>query len=126
MFSQYFWHSEGWTPRNGVLLEAVVKQANTTRHPWLVACGASMCPEDIEKSLLFRTERMHVVAPKKVSTFGRKVHKVSGSNKPMTTSLRAMASEENFHRWKWWKTLSQGRTKQCSLWLKGKEITEMD
>ena len=37
-FSVYFWHSEGWTPRNEALLEAVFMQAaNTTRHPWLVA-----------------------------------------------------------------------------------------
>ena len=25
-FSLYFWHSEGWTPRNEALLEAVLKQ----------------------------------------------------------------------------------------------------
>ena len=38
VFSVYFWHSEGWTPRNEALLEAVVKQAEVTRHPLLVAC----------------------------------------------------------------------------------------
>ena len=26
----YFWHSEGWTPRNEALMEAVVKQVRTT------------------------------------------------------------------------------------------------
>ena len=26
------WHSEGWTPRNEALLEAVLKQTRTTRH----------------------------------------------------------------------------------------------
>ena len=52
----YFWHSEGWTPRNEAALEAVVKQASTTRHPWLVACDANMCPEDFEKSLWFQRE----------------------------------------------------------------------
>ena len=36
VFPVYFWHSEGWTPRNEALLEAVVKQAKTTRHQWLV------------------------------------------------------------------------------------------
>ena len=30
VFLVYFWHSEGWTPRNEALLEAVVKQAKTT------------------------------------------------------------------------------------------------
>ena len=48
----YFWHSEGWTPRNEALLEAVLKQAKTTRHPWLIACGANMCPGDFEKELV--------------------------------------------------------------------------
>ena len=33
IFSVYFWLSEGWTPRNEGLLEAVLKQASTTRHP---------------------------------------------------------------------------------------------
>ena len=32
IFSVYFWHSEGWTPRNEALLEAVLKRARTTRH----------------------------------------------------------------------------------------------
>ena len=48
VFSVYFWHSEGWTPRNEALLEAVVKQANTTRHSRLVACDANTCPEDLK------------------------------------------------------------------------------
>ena len=59
IFSVYFWHSEGWTPRIEALLEAVLKQANTTRHPWR---------EDFEKSLWFQREMMHVVAPKGAST----------------------------------------------------------
>ena len=42
VFSLYFWHSEGWTLRNEALLEAVLKQARTTRHPWLLACDASV------------------------------------------------------------------------------------
>ena len=68
VFSVYFWHSESWTPRNEALLEAVVRRAKTTRHPWLVACDVNMCPEDFEKSLWFQRELMHVVAPKEVST----------------------------------------------------------
>ena len=32
IFSVYFWHSEGWTPRNEALVEAVLKRART-RHP---------------------------------------------------------------------------------------------
>ena len=67
MSSRYFWHSEG-TPRNEALLEAVLKHARTTRHPWLTACDANMCPEDFEKSLWFQEEQMHVVAPKEAAT----------------------------------------------------------
>ena len=63
----YFWHSEVWTPRNKALLEAVRKQARTTRHWWLIACDANMCPEDFEKSLWFQREQMHVVDPKEAS-----------------------------------------------------------
>ena len=68
VFSVYFWHSEGWTPRNEALLGAVLKRARTTRHPWLIAYDANMSPEDFEKSFWFRRKQMHVVAPKEAST----------------------------------------------------------
>ena len=34
------------------MLEAVLKQARTTRHAWLIACDANMCPEDFERKSL--------------------------------------------------------------------------
>ena len=68
MFAAYFWHTVGWTQRNEALFEAVVRHANVTRHPWLAACDANMCPEEFEKSLWFHRELMHVVAPKEAST----------------------------------------------------------
>ena len=40
---------EGWTPRNEALLEAIVRQAKVTRHPWLIACDANTHREDFEK-----------------------------------------------------------------------------
>ena len=52
VFSVYFWHSEGSTP----LLEAVLKQARTTRHPWFLACDANTCLEDFEKCLWFQRD----------------------------------------------------------------------
>ena len=64
IFSVYFWHSEGWTPRNEALLEAVLKRERTTRHWWLKACDANMRPEDFEKSLWLQRETLHVVARK--------------------------------------------------------------
>ena len=45
-----FSHSGTRTPRNEALLEAVPKQARPTRHPWLIACDANMCPEDCQMS----------------------------------------------------------------------------
>ena len=68
MFAVYFWHSEGWTPRNEALLEAVLKRDRVTIHPWLVACDATMSPVEFEKSLWFQRNRMHVVAWEKAST----------------------------------------------------------
>ena len=68
IFSVYFWHSEGWTPRNEAILEAVLKRAGTMKHPWLIAYDANMNPEDSEKSLWFRKDQMHVIAPEGVST----------------------------------------------------------
>ena len=50
--------------QNAGLLE-VLKQAKTTRHPWLAACDSNMGPEDFEKSLWVRRKQLHVVAPKK-------------------------------------------------------------
>ena len=78
IFSVYIWHSEGWTSRTEVLLEAVLKRARTTRHPWLIACDANMCPEDFEKYLWFQRETMHVVALKGVSTCRSKGPKYVG------------------------------------------------
>ena len=58
VFFVFIWHSEGWTPRNDALMEVVVKQARTPRHPWLIARDANMCPEDFEKSLWFQSRHM--------------------------------------------------------------------
>ena len=51
VFSLYIWHSEGSTPRNEASLEAVVKQARMTKHPWLIAYDANVIPKDFEKSM---------------------------------------------------------------------------
>ena len=55
--------TKGWTPRNEAL-----KRARTTKHPWLVACGADMSQVDFEKSHRFRKDRMHVIVPEGAST----------------------------------------------------------
>ena len=63
VFSVYFWHSEGWTPRNEALIEAVMMRMRSTRHAWWIACDANMCPEDFEKILWFRSRQMFIMAP---------------------------------------------------------------
>ena len=63
-----FWHSEGWTPRNEALLEAVLKRGRVTKHSWLMARDADMSPAEFEKNLWFQRNRMHLVAPKEAST----------------------------------------------------------
>ena len=69
VFAENFWHTEGWIPRNEALLEAVLKRARVTRHPWLMACDASVSSVEFEKSIWFQRNRMHVVvAPEKAST----------------------------------------------------------
>ena len=64
VFAVYSWHSERWTPRNQALMEAVVMRARTTRHPWLIACYANMCPEGFKKSLRLQGRHMFIEAPR--------------------------------------------------------------
>ena len=63
VFAVCFSQSEGLTQRNEALMEAVVKQVITTRHPWLIACDANTCPEDFRKSLCFKSRHMFIEAP---------------------------------------------------------------
>ena len=63
VFAVYFWHSEGWTPRNEALVEAVVKQARTARHLRLVARDANMSPVDLKESLWYKSRDMFIKAP---------------------------------------------------------------
>ena len=44
-------------------MEAVVKQARATRHPWLVACDANMNPEILKKSPRCKSRHMFIEAP---------------------------------------------------------------
>ena len=96
-FSVCFWHSEGWTPRHEALLEAVVRQAEVTRHPWLVACDANMCPEDFENRLWFQSRHMCMEAQKAcVDMQIKKAQKVSGSKGSMIMSLRCHSQKKIF------------------------------
>ena len=121
VFSMCFWHSDGWTPRNELLLEAVVKQAQTTRHPWLAAGNAKHVP---------RRRREGPVVSKEsdaCSASGRSVHMqvkcAQGEwiERQKITLLRVSVSEDKFHRLTTWKTLNQDRIKQCRSWWRERE-----
>ena len=96
MFAAYFWHTEGWTPRD----EAILERARATKHPWLVACDANMSPVDFEKSLRFPEDHMHVTAPEGVSTCWSKKcqRRMNGLRRFMTMALLVTASKGRFRR----------------------------
>ena len=109
----YFWHSGGWTPRTEALLEAVLKQARTTRHPWLMACDANMCAEDFEKSFWFQRELMHVVAPKEASTRRSKGPNEESIERTCHYVVASGNLKGKFPQMEVWKTLSQDHIMQC-------------
>ena len=45
------------SPRIEALVEALVKQARTARHPWLIACDANMNPEDCRKEPMVQKQK---------------------------------------------------------------------
>ena len=85
-------------PRNEALLEAVLKRARITKHPWPVACVANMSPVDFVKRLWFRKDQMHVVAPEKLLRAGQKVQRENGLRRFMAVSLRATARKGRSRR----------------------------
>ena len=123
VFAVYFWHSEGWTPRNEALLEAVLKRARVTRHPWLVACDADMSPAEFDKSLWFQKNQMHVVAPERAFHVQvKKVRRENGLRRFTTTSLRVTAYKEKSSQiGGGWKTWSRGRAEQCPFVVERKK-----
>ena len=114
VFSVYFWLSQGWFPRNEALLEAVLKRARITKHPWLVACDGNM--KWIFRNLGFQKEQMHVVAPIEPSTCmskgpkGELIERIydyviaSGSLEGKISQMEVV--DDRVH------------IKQCLLWLK--------
>ena len=65
VFAVFFWHSEGSTPRDEALMEAVIEQTRTTRHPWMVASDDKMNPEDFEEEPVVQRESIFIEAPEK-------------------------------------------------------------
>ena len=98
-----------------------MKQARVTRHPWLVACDANICPEDFEKRLCFQRELMHVVAPEEATTCRSKGPKGEWIEKTYDCHLRVTASGENFIDEAGGRPLSRGLTRQYPLWSRERE-----
>ena len=73
VFSVYFWHSEGWIPRNEAMLEAVLKrELPDILGWWHVTVIWPQWNLKKKKKLWFQRNRMHVVAPEKASTWRSK------------------------------------------------------
>ena len=114
-FAVYFWHSEGWRPRNEALMEAVVVQARTTRHPWLVARDANMdptvffsknsCGSKENASLLKRQKREHLRADPQAqkASLLMGTHELADRTDDYVIAGRTI--------WMWWKISSCGRTR---------------
>ena len=64
---------EGWTPRNEALMEAMVEQARTTRHPWLMAHDANVDRDNFKKNLWFKEQCMTIAAPEEGTSTCRSV-----------------------------------------------------
>ena len=50
--------------RYEAILEAVLRRARATKHPWLIVCDANVSPEDFEQSLWFWKDPIHVMSQK--------------------------------------------------------------
>ena len=92
-----------------------MKQVKATRPLWFIACDANVCPEDFEKSLWFQGGQMFIAAPKEASTCRSKGPKGEWLERTCDLVIACHNLRVKFHRWRWWKTLSGGHTKQCPL-----------
>ena len=101
-----FWHSEGWTPRNEALLEAVLKRARVTRHPWLMACHAK--------------NRTHVEAPEKASTCRSKSAKGEWMEKVYDYVIACNSMRGTIAQMEVVEDFEPRRTKHCPFWWKEK------
>ena len=85
----------GWTNRNEALMETVVKQARTTRHPSLVACGANMNPRDFTKGAWFKDRSMFIEAPGQFPIADPMVQMAKRLRERFMTSLSVMEVAED-------------------------------
>ena len=63
IFALYFWHSEELTPRHEALMEAVVEQASTTRHPGWWPVMPTWTRKISDGGLRFKEKCMFIGAP---------------------------------------------------------------
>ena len=108
-------HSQGWTPRNGALLEAVFKRVKASRHPSAVACDANMNTEDFEKNVGFQCRQMFTEAPKEASTCKSKGPKGELIERTYDYVNASRSLRGKITQMEVWKISSQGHAKQCLL-----------
>ena len=88
-------------------MQAVLKQARTTRRVLIVCCDANMCPEDFEKSLWFQRKLLHVVAPEDACTCRSKGPTDEWIERTYDYVIASGSLKEISHRWRWLKMLSR-------------------
>ena len=101
-------------PRNEALLEAVVKEARTTKHQWLTACDANMSPKDFEESVWFQRAGVHRGAN---GSFKVQIKKPKGELIEITYEkvMQVEASGERSRKWELWKTSTLDHTRKFPL-----------
>ena len=98
-------------------MEAVVKQARTSRHPCLIACDADMCPEDFEKSLWLQSRHMFIKVPREgVSTCRSKGSKGLLIERTYDYVIASHSLKGKMRSWVWWKVLNRDHTRQFPQW----------
>ena len=90
-------------------MAAVVKQAKTTRHPWLVACDAIMDPEIFTKSVWYEDRCMFFEAQEKEAPRADQQPKRRVDRGDARLCHRQLKSA---------RTSSQDRTRRPQLWWK--------
>ena len=68
MFAEYFWHSEGRTHRNEVLMEAVSSRVAGSKIPWIIACDRTMEPDEFQQGEWVHRAGAEIIGPSNAET----------------------------------------------------------
>ena len=101
-------------------MEAVVKQARTTRHLWLVACNANVDLETITRKVCgsknsacsLKRQEKEMTPCRSTGPKGELIGRASGD----ATASRSLQGKKRV--WKWWKTWNQDILRRLLSWWK--------